>query len=125
PAVSATRKSTYSSNWIGIDGFNNSSLIQTGTEQDYANGRAHYNAWWEILPAAETPISSIAVSPGDDMTASITKSTASSWKITITDVTNGQTFTTTQTYSGALTSAEWIEEAPTVGGHTATLAHYG
>ena len=30
-----------------------------------------------------------------------------------------------QAYSGPGTSAEWIEEAPTIGGHVATLAHYG
>jgi hypothetical protein len=29
-----------------------------------------------------------------------------------------------QTYVGPQTSAEWIEEAPTVGGRVAPLAHY-
>ena len=48
---------TYSSAWIGVDGFNDNDLIQTGTEQDYYSGGAHYDAWWEILPAAETEIS--------------------------------------------------------------------
>jgi hypothetical protein len=124
PSVSATKGSTYSSAWVGIDGFTNSSLIQTGTESDYYNGSAHYNAWWEILPAAETPISSITVHPLDVMTASITKGTGSSWTITITDQTNGQSFTTQQSYSGPGASVEWIEEAPTVGGRVATLAHY-
>jgi peptidase A4-like protein len=124
PSVSPTKKATYSSNWIGIDGFNDNSLIQTGTEQDYYNGRAHYNAWWEILPAAETPISSIAVRAGDDMTASITQGSGSTWTITISDVSSGQSFTTNQTYTGALSSAEWIEEAPTVGGRIAPLANY-
>jgi len=124
PSVTSSKKPTYSSSWIGIDGFNNSNLIQTGTEHDYYSGRAHYNAWWEILPAAETPIGSISVSPGDHMTASITKGAGSSWTISITDATTGGTFSTTQTYSGPQTSAEWIQEAPTVGGHTATLAHY-
>lgn len=37
---------SYSATWIGIDGFTNSSLIQTGTEQDYVNGNAQYSAWW-------------------------------------------------------------------------------
>lgn len=124
PSVSSSRGASYSSAWVGIDGFNNSSLIQTGTESDYYNGSAHYNAWWEILPAAETPISSITVHPGDVMTASITKGSGSSWTITITDTTTGKSFTTQQNYSGPGTSVEWIEEAPTVGGHTATLAHY-
>jgi hypothetical protein len=125
PAVSASRKATYSSSWVGIDGFNNSSLIQTGTEQDYYNGSAHYDAWWEILPAAETVISSISVHPGDVFSASVTKGSGSSWTITITDNTTRASFTTTQTYTGPQTSAEWIQEAPTVGGRVAPLAHYG
>ncbi|HEV2216153.1 MAG TPA: G1 family glutamic endopeptidase [Candidatus Dormibacteraeota bacterium] len=125
PTVSATSKATYSSTWIGIDGFNNSSLIQTGTEQDYFNGSAHYNAWWEILPAAETPIGSITVHPGDKFSASVTRNSGSSWTITISDKTNGQSFTTVQSYGGPGTSAEWIQEAPTVGGRIANLAHYG
>jgi hypothetical protein len=125
PAVAPSKKSTYSSNWIGIDGFNNSSLIQTGTEQDYYNGRAHYGAWWEILPAAETVIPTLVVSPGDHMRASIAKGTGSTWTITLADVTTGQSFSINKTYTGPQTSAEWIEEAPTVGGHVATLANYG
>ena len=124
PSVSPTNGASYSSAWVGIDGFNNSSLIQTGTESDYYNGAAHYNAWWEILPAPETPISSITVRPGDVMTASISKGSGSTWTITITDVTRNQSFTTAKSYGGPGTSVEWIEEAPTVGGRQATLAHY-
>ncbi len=124
PSVSPTSGSTYSSAWVGIDGFTNSSLIQTGTESDYYSGSAHYNAWWEILPAAETRISSITVRPGDVMTASITKGSGSTWTITINDTTNGQSFTTQQSYSGPGASVEWIEEAPSIGGRVATLAHY-
>ena len=120
-----TKKQTFSSQWIGIDGFNNSNLIQTGTESDYYQGSAHYAAWWEILPAAETVIPSITVRPGDVMSASVTKGSGSSWTITITDTTTGASFTTVQTYTGPGTSAEWVEEAPTVGGHIATLANYG
>jgi Peptidase A4 family len=124
-AVARSRKATYSSEWVGIDGYNNSDLIQTGTEADYYNGAAHYDAWWEILPAAETVIPSISVQPGDVMTASINKGTGSSWTIKITDTRTNASFTTTQAYTGPQTSAEWIEEAPTVGGRVATLANYG
>ena len=124
PSVSRTRKATYSSSWVGIDGFNNSSLIQTGTEQDYYNSAAHYYAWWEILPAAETRISTITPSPGDVMTASISRGAGSNWTITITDTSRGQSFSTVQSYNGPQASAEWIQEAPTVGGRVATLAHF-
>jgi hypothetical protein len=125
PAVSPSRGSTYSSSWIGIDGFNNSDLIQTGTEQDYVSGKASYYAWWEILPAAETVIAGDPVRPGDAMSASIADDGNGEWTITLSDRTAGWTFTTTQAYSGPAQSAEWIEEAPTIGGHIAKLANYG
>lgn len=127
-----SRSAWYSAVWTGIDGFNDSNLIQTGTEQDYYNGSAHYNAWWEILPAAETPISN-PVSPGDSISANIvqtsTKVTGKSgteydWVITLKDLTKGWTFTTTQAYAGAGTSAEWIVEAPEVNGSIASIADY-
>src|SRR5439155_9890833 len=112
PSVASSRKATYSSQWVGIDGFNNSSLIQTGTEADFYNGSAHYGAWWEILPAAETVIPSITVHPGDHMSATITKGSGNNWTISISDTTRGTSFTTSKTYAGHGTSAEWIEEAP-------------
>ena len=124
PAAGPTHNATYSSAWVGIDGFNNGSLIQTGTESDYYNGSAHYAAWWEILPAPETVIPSITVHPGDHMSASITKGTGSTWTISITNTTRNQSFSIQRTYTGPGTSVEWVEEAPTVGGHIATLAHY-
>jgi hypothetical protein len=139
PQVSRTASATYSSAWIGVDGFNDNDLIQTGTEEDYYNGAAHYNAWWEILPAAETAISisSYPVSPGDQMSAGIveTSTTVSTgrfrhqsiqhvWQINIADNTKGWQFHTSQAYNGPGTSAEWILEAPSVGGRIATLNPY-
>jgi Peptidase A4 family len=139
PSVSATSSASYSAAWVGVDGFSNSNLIQTGTEQDYYNGAAHYDAWWEILPAAETEISPsyYPVSPGDRMSASIYETTPTissggrhqrqtgrEWVITISDQSHGWSFTTDQAYSGPGTSAEWIMEAPEVGGRIASLAHY-
>ena len=139
PSVSASSSATYSSAWIGVDGFNNSNLIQTGTEEDYYSGTAHYSAWWEILPAAETVISH-PVSPGDRMSASIYETTTSAgftgffrrrsggyiWVINIADTTAGHTWTDTlnEAYSGSGSSAEWVVEAPEVGGRIATLANY-
>jgi hypothetical protein len=143
PSVSAssTSSTAYSSAWIGVDGFNNNNLIQTGTEEDYYYGAAHYNAWWEILPAAETPLPSTdVVKAGDSMSASIYKTSTTStttnrngryrfssqpvWVINIADATQHWSFTTSQAYNGPGTSAEWIMEAPQVGGHIATLAPY-
>jgi LysM repeat protein len=114
PTVSGSG-SHFSSQWVGIDGFNNSNLIQTGTETDISGGRASYSAWWEILPAAETRIS-MTVRPGDSMTGTVAKVSGSTWSITLTDNSTGASFNTNRTYRGTGTSAEWIEEATQVNG---------
>lgn len=120
PTVTVTSGNRYSSDWVGIDGFSNSNLIQTGTEQDSINGAAHYNAWWEILPAPETPIS-MTVRPGNSMTATITKG-SSGWTISIKNNSTGASFSTTRSYSGPGTSVEYIQEAPEVNGTIAKPA---
>jgi hypothetical protein len=122
PPLQPNRARQFSSTWVGIDGFSDDTLIQAGTEQDWLRGAPFYQSWWEILPASEQPISTITVSPGDVMNVSITKG-SSDWIITVTNTSTGQSFTTSRRYKGALTSAEWIQEAPTVGNHVAALAH--
>ena len=123
PKVKSTnRADAYSVTWIGIDGFSNSSLIQVGTEQDYYHGHPFYRAFYEILPAAETPISTITLHPGDYMTAGIAYADFGAVGIIrITDTTTGQTFTTQQTYKGPGASAEWILEAPYLGSRPTRL----
>jgi Peptidase A4 family len=112
-----------SSDWIGIGGgcvdagctVTDSTLIQTGTEQDVdATGAPSYSAWWELVPAPSISISNLTVSPGDHMHATISEvvNDADVWNITITDVTKNQTFTTTVPYPSTHATAEWIEETP-------------
>jgi hypothetical protein len=125
PRVAPSATTTYSSTWIGVDGLANRSLIQTGTESDVINGVVHYDAWWEILPAAEQVIPKITVGPGDHMTASVVHLKGRKWTISLTDVTSGAAFTLTHGYWGTGMSAEWIEERPQVGRSLATLSDYG
>ena len=112
-----------SSDWIGIGGgcidsgctATDSTLIQTGTEQDVAsNGSASYSAWYELVPAPSLTISSMTVKPGDQMHASISEvvNDANVWTITIQDVTRNESYTTTVPYSSSHGTAEWIEETP-------------
>ena len=125
PAVTATAGATYSSTWIGVDGLANRNLLQTGTESDYVGGVARYDAWWEVLPAAEKVIATIPVRPGDHMTASITWGKGRTWTVVLTDTTSGASFSGTRSYRGAGDSAEWIEERPQIGRSLSTLAEYG
>jgi hypothetical protein len=118
----------YLSEWVGIDGFGNSSLIQAGIQEsiDPANPAMFYiQPWWEILPAPETNIDNgMQIAPDDEITIAISQTDAGSWSISLTDDTTGASFTTLQNYSGELASAEWIVEAPEVGGAISVLAPY-
>ena len=90
-----SKGASFSSAWVGIDGFTNSALIQTGTEQDYYNGSAHYSAWWttsELGYAAQT-IQGDVVQAGDQMSAEISETGPGTWKITISDAPAGWSYT--------------------------------
>ncbi len=109
-----------SSDWIGIGGgctdtsctTTDSTLIQTGTEQDVSSsGTASYSAWYELIPAPSIAIS-MTVQPGDHMHAAITQTVPGVWSITLNDVTRGENYSTTVPYSSSEGSAEWIEETP-------------
>ena len=126
PAAAATPgATTYASTWIGIDGLANRNLIQTGTESDVIGGVAHYDAWWEVLPAAERVVKRLPVHPGDRMTALIGRGASGKWTISLADTTTGLSFTLTRGYRGPAASAEWIQERPQVGRTLATLTPYG
>ncbi|KZS44208.1 hypothetical protein AWU65_29520 [Paenibacillus glucanolyticus] len=121
PFLRPSQGASYSSAWIGIDGYGNNSLIQTGTGHDFIDGKAYYYAWWEILPASVTLIP-LPVQPGDRMHATIIKRSGSIWLICLRNSTRNWTFRTSQRYTGPQTSAEWIVEAPQVNGELAQMA---
>lgn len=124
PSVSCTNTSTYSSSWVGLDGYNDSSVEQTGTEHDCINGSPSYYAWYEMYPKPGY-IAPIAVNAGDTMTAEVKFTGRGNFALTITNVTKGTSFTTNQRMNKAQRlSAEWITEAPWSGG-VLPLANFG
>ena len=50
PTVTSSGTNSYSSTWVGIDGFSSSTVEQTGTDSDFVNGHAQYYAWYEMYP---------------------------------------------------------------------------
>jgi hypothetical protein len=124
--TSAATCTEHVAEWVGIDGWNapslplNESLIQAGVDGSMTNPNSgtctpgHYYVWpwWEILPSSETPITSVTVNSGDQVTVSISQvGGTSTWAITLTDDTDGQSFTTDQSYGGPAASGEWVVEA--------------
>ncbi len=117
-----------SATWIGIGGgclntsctATDSTLVQAGTEQDVAaNGTASYSAWWELVPVPSVT-ASITVNPGDLISCSISALVPGVWSISLSDLTDGQSFTETLPYASSELTAEWIEETPVVVGTSGT-----
>jgi len=56
---------SHSAFWIGLGGYTGDHLEQTGTSADCsASGQASYSAWYELVPAAQVPVT-MTVRPGD------------------------------------------------------------
>ncbi len=126
PAVTcSTGEYSYSSFWVGIDGYSSNTVEQTGTDSDCRSGTPRYYAWFEFYPQPAFIINTITVHPGDVISAEV-KYIAGKFAVTITDVTTRQTFSTTKAVgSAARSSAECIAEAPSSGGGILPLANFG
>jgi hypothetical protein len=126
PAIQGSCPSTnqYSSFWVGIDGYNDNTVEQIGTDSDCLNGSPTYYAWYEFYPHPSITISSFSVSPGDNMSAEVNYVNGQ-FIVTITDVTTHKSFSTSAKVNSAKrSSAEWIAEAPSSSG-VLPLADFG
>jgi hypothetical protein len=125
PAVTCARRETsYSSFWVGLDGYNSGTVEQLGTDSDCSNGQPQYYAWYELYPRPSQGITN--VSPGDTLTASVNSASPTSYTLTITDTPGprGRRWSATGTLStpaDARSSAEWVAEAPSSCGRTCSV----
>jgi Peptidase A4 family len=125
PTASCTSATTYSSFWVGLDGYSSSTVEQTGTSADCSGGAPRYYAWYEMYPKFPVNLS-IAVRPGDSMSASVTTDGSGHFTLHIHNGTTGGDFVTTQTLKRArLSSAEAIAEAPSGSGGVLPLTNFG
>jgi len=122
---------TYAAEWVGLDGFNSTTVEQTGVDSfcDSSSGPATNQAWYEMYPL--DPVVFSGVSPGDKIWVSVYYNTSTSeYQLFLDDETTGSTMQTDQPCpSGSAcdrNSAEAIEEDP--GGSVAggiNLADFG
>jgi hypothetical protein len=129
PYLSCARTpDTFSSHWVGFDGFSSATVEQDGIEADCAGSRATYGAWYETFPHPEV-LSRIVIRPGNSITATVSYSSRRrDYEMQLTDNTNGHHFTVFQKCAASAckrSSAEVISEAPEVGTQQASLADYG
>jgi hypothetical protein len=114
--------------WVGIGGVNTRDLIQAGTQQTVSgSGATQYQAWVETLPQASHPVP-LSINPGDSVSISINQAPQAQdqWQVSYTNNTTGQTYQVTEHYASSLSSAEWIEEAPSAArGRQLPLDNFG
>jgi hypothetical protein len=125
----------YCSNWIGLDGDGSPDVCQAGFECDvYRSGNSVVRdiyAWWEWYPLPEVKISNFPIDAGDMITMLLctTGANATSASVFLTNRTTGaSTSFSFNAPSGTKlvgNCAEWIVEAPTVGGSQSLMADYG
>jgi hypothetical protein len=127
PAAQCDSSDTYAAFWVGLDGDNNNTVEQAGTEVDCAGGTADYYAWYEMYPGPSVNFSE-PVKPGDQLTGSVTYAGSNQFRLTLADSTQGWSQTVTETAAAATrATAEVIAEAPccTAGGAPLQLTDFG
>jgi hypothetical protein len=128
PAVTSLLSATYSSLWVGIDGYTSGTVEQIGTEADWTGHADSNYAWFEMYPNYAYEIVGFPAKPGDSISASVQyvkqttvrqgrrSETESVFQLTITNTTEDASYTIPTSYttipSPARSSAEWIMEAP-------------
>jgi hypothetical protein len=126
----------YCASWIGLDGDGSGDVFQAGIECEvYRSGSSitrNIYPWWEWFPSPEVQITNLAVSPGDLVTMLLCSQTgpgATTGGVYFSNRTTGASTSATLTAPAGTTlvgnSAEWVVEAPTVGGVQSSVADYG
>ncbi|KAI1259047.1 peptidase A4 family-domain-containing protein [Xylariaceae sp. FL1019] len=126
PSGGSSRTEYCGAAWVGIDGYANADLIQTGVLWCVEGSSYLYEAWYEYLPAALIEYSGITVTSGESVTVTATKTGTNSG---VTTLTAGGT-TVTHTFSNQNSplpgaSAEWIVEDFLSGNSLVPLADWG
>ena len=137
PSVDAPTQNQwyYCASWIGLDGDGSPDVCQIGVECEvFQSGNSitrHVYPWLEWYPLPEVQVTNFPVAPGDMVTALIctTGANATSASAFFSNRTSGASTSFTFNAPGGTklvgNCAEWIVEAPTVGGAQSALADYG
>jgi len=124
PTVTAT-SSGADATWVGIGGLTSNDLIQAGTQAMVdGSGTVEYSSWIEMLPQSSRNVP-LSVSAGDSVTVTIAQQTGNDWLITMKNNTTKGTYSVTVQYSSSNSSAEWVQEAPSVGRGLVSLDQFG
>lgn len=115
----------YVSFWVGLDGFNGSSVEQTGTLGICDGTTPLYYAWYEMYPAAPVYYN-VTVVPGNILFGAVIYDGNDNYTLNL-SLTNGNPFSESVTINQpglARSTAEVITEAPSISTGIAPLADF-
>ena len=114
PKLTCTKEDRITSEWVGLDGFNDGTVEQDGTSSQCFEGTPVYYSWYEMYPSGTVEVGT-SVAAGDSVSASVTRSGAN-YTLKLTDSTHpANSFSEAASCSTSTcldTSAEWIAERP-------------
>lgn len=128
PEVAPSINNSFSSIWVGIDGFKGSTVEQIGTEQDWHGGAAHYFAWFEMFPKQAFKIKDFTIFPGSNVAARVRfneKQNTFELEIVNIDLEIIALVPFQKSKNAKRNSAEWIVEAPSNRNGILPLANFG
>ena len=121
PNVSSYVPGSTASEWVGVDGWSNSTLLQAGVNEiPLGHGVTLFEPWWEVVPGPQELATGMMVRAGNRISAQVEEVSAGRWSISLVDDTNGDSFSTVQPYAGQASSAEWVVEADATASGTPT-----
>ncbi len=106
--------------WVGIDGYQTSTVEQIGTAHKWTKGKQQDYAWYEMYPRFANEIVGFPVEPGDEISAKVTYIRYNSFQLEIANLTQGVKTVvplerTTVTASTVRRAVSWVVEAPFAG----------
>jgi hypothetical protein len=114
PSVKCTTEDMIVSNWVGLDGWDDSTVEQDGTLSWCYQDVPTYFTWYEMYPAGTIEVGT-SLKPGDKISASVSR-VGTSYTLALTDATTpANSFSEAATCAASTcldTSAEWITERP-------------
>jgi hypothetical protein len=136
PTIASSSHGTqFAADWVGIGGYTyygsatnvDATLVQDGIQTQVKTTRrgtrVTYDAWTEVLPQAERPLT-LVISAGDTVTATVEETARNQWLMAVDDLTTGVTQSRVVTYRSKGLSAEAIHERPCLRAPCSDPSHY-
>jgi len=108
---------TFSSEWVGIDGWSSNTVEQIGTDADCLGTAPYYWVWYEFYPYGSIVIHDVSIAAGDKFAAAVTYDGDNYYTVALKNESTGQSFSKKVEFDGAdgsgppqRNSAEWIME---------------